>query len=77
MAPPGAAAGPIVRHRQAEPNDLGLKRHSREAEVIEDGLDALAGGDHAAQEGVDRQGNGGTGEREQPIGPDDRGHNRL
>ena len=77
MWPAGTTARPVVRHRQAEPHDVGLKRHSREAEIVEDGLDALAGGDHAAQKGVNRQGNGGTGEREQPTGPDDRGHNRL
>jgi hypothetical protein len=76
MAPPGTTAGPIVRHRQAEPHDVSLERHSREAKVIEDGLDAMAGGHHAAQEGIDRKGDGGS-EREQPTSPDDRGPIRL
>jgi hypothetical protein len=76
MAPAGTTARPVVRHWQAEPHDVGLKRHSREAEVIEDGLDAMAGGHHAAQEGIDRKGDGGC-EREQPTGPDVRGHIRL
>ncbi|PPQ34129.1 hypothetical protein CCS01_12150 [Rhodopila globiformis] len=77
IAPSGTTAGALVRHRQAEPNDLRLQRHSREAEVVENGMDALTGRDHAAQEGVDRQGNGGGSEREQPTSPDDRGHLRL
>ena len=49
-----------MRRRQSEPYEMLIKPYSTQPKVKTDRLDALAGGDHATQQSIERRGGGGS-----------------